>query len=210
LPVFHHNIEENISNMDSKIQELTEKLYNEGVEKGREEATNIVENAKKEKERIIKEAHAEAENMIAEATKSAAEMKKNIESELRMYAAQSINALKTEATNLINDKVVSTAVKAAFDDKTFMQQLILKLVSEWSQSERLVVEVADASALKQYFEAHAKEILSKGIEIKQVNGRATSFSIVLEDGAYRVNFGEKEFVDYFKTFLRPQLVELLF
>jgi len=196
--------------MDSKIQELTEKLYNEGVEKGQAEATLIIESAKKEKERIVKEAHAEAEQIVNEATKGAAEMKKNIESELRMYAAQSINALKTEATNLISDKVVSDSVKASFDDKTFMQQLILKLVSNWSQTEQLIVEVADAQALKQYFEAHAKEILSKGIEIKQVNGRATSFSIVSENGSYKVNFGEKEFIDYFKTFLRPQLVELLF
>ena len=196
--------------MDSKIQELTEKLYNEGVEKGQEEADHIIENAQKEKEFLLKNARTEAENIITEASKSAAEMKKNVESELRMYAAQSINALKTEAANLINDQIVSDAVKLAFDDKAFMQQLILKLVSEWHRKERLVIEVSDAQALKQYFELHAKELLSKGIEIKQVNGRATSFSIVAEDGAYRVNFGEKEFVDYFKTFLRPQLIELLF
>ncbi|MCL2041985.1 MAG: hypothetical protein FWG84_08125 [Bacteroidales bacterium] len=196
--------------MDSKIQELTEKLYNEGVEKGREEAVHIVEDARKEKETLLKNARAEAENIIAEATKNAAEMKKNVESELRMYAAQSINALKTETANLINDTIVSDAVQAAFDDKDFMQRIILTLVSGWHRNERLVIEVSDAQALKQYFEAHAQELLAKGVEIKQVNGRATSFSIVSEDGAYRVNFGEKEFVDYFKTFLRPQLIELLF
>jgi len=196
--------------MDSKIQELTEKLYNEGVEKGQEEANNIVENAKQEKDRILKNAYAEAEHIIEEATKNAAEMRKNVESELRMYAAQSINALKTEAANLITDNIVSGSVKVAFDDKTFMQQLIVKLISEWSKSEQMVIEVADAQALKQYFEAQVKEALSKGIEIKQVNGRATSFSIVSKEGSYKVNFGEKEFMDYFKTFLRPQLVELLF
>jgi V/A-type H+-transporting ATPase subunit E len=196
--------------MDSKILELTEKLYNEGVEKGREEAANIIENARKEQENILKAAQAEAENIIAEAHKNAAEMNKNIESELRMYAAQAINTLKTEAANLINDKIVSDAMKATFEDKTFMHSIILKLVSEWQRNERLIIEVSDAQALKQYFEAKAKEALSKGIEVKQVNGRPTSFSIVSENGAYKVNFGEKEFVDYFKTFLRPQLIELLF
>jgi V/A-type H+-transporting ATPase subunit E len=196
--------------MNSKIQELTEKLYSEGVEKGREEAVNIVENAKKEKDEMLQAAQAEAENIIAEANKNAAEMKKNIESELRMYAAQSINMLKTEVANLINNKIVSDSVKAAFDDKSFMQQLIVKLVSEWQRNERLIIEVSDAQALKQYFEAKTKEALSEGIEIKQVNGRSTSFSIVSEDSSYKVNFGEKEFVDYFKTFLRPQLIDLLF
>jgi len=196
--------------MDAKIQELTDKLYNEGVEKGEKEAAHIIGQAQKEKEALLKNAQEEAENIIAEAAKSIAEMKKNTEAELRMYAAQSIAALRTEAINLINENIVSDAVKTAFDDKTFMAQLIVKLVSGWRQNERMVIETADAEAVKQYFEIHAKEILSKGIEIKQVNGRATSFSIVLDDGAYRVNFGEKEFVDYFKTFLRPQLIELLF
>ena len=196
--------------MDSKIQQLTEKLYNEGVEKGKAEAANIVENAQKETEALLKNAHAEAENIIAEATKSAAEIQKHTEAELRMYAAQSINALKTETVNLINDKVVSDTVKTAFDDKTFMPQLIVKLVSGWHRNECMVIEVADAQTLKHYFEIHAKEMLSKGIEIKQVNGRATSFSIVSKEGAYRVDFGEKEFVEYFKAFLRPHLIELLF
>ena len=196
--------------MDSKIQELTEKLYSEGVEKGRKDADEIIENAQKEKEALLKEARSEAENIITEAAKNAADMKKNVESELRMYAAQSINALKTEATNLITDKIVAESVKTAFDEKDFMQQLILKLVSEWHRNERLIIEVSDAEALKLYFETQAKEVLSKGLEIKQVKGRATSFSIVSGDGSYRVNFGEKEFVDYFKTFLRPQLIELLF
>jgi V/A-type H+-transporting ATPase subunit E len=196
--------------MDSKIQELTEKLYHEGVEKGREEAVNIIEEAQREKEHILNDARAEAANIIAEANKNISEMKRHTEAELRMHVAQCINALKAEIVTLINDKVVSDSVQAAFDDKEFMPQLILKLISEWGRNERLTIEVADTQALQQYFEAHAKEMLAKGIEIKQVNGRATSFSIVSKEGAYRVNFGEKEFEDYFKTFLRPQLVELLF
>jgi len=196
--------------MDSKIQELTEKLYHEGVDKGREEAANIIADAQREKDRILSDARAEAERIIAEATKNVSELKKHTEAELRMYATQSINALRTETANLITDKIVSSSVKTAFDDKEFIQQLILKLVSEWHRNERLVIEVSDAQALQQYFEAKAKELLSTGIEIKQVSGRGTSFSIVSEEKNYRVNFGEKEFVDYFKTFLRPQLVELLF
>ena len=196
--------------MDSKIQELTEKLYHEGVEKGREEAVNIIADAQREKDHILSDARAEAEKIVAEATKSATEMKQHTEAELRNYAAKAINALKTETTNLINDKIVSDAVKTAFDSKEFMQQIILKLVSGWHRNERLVIEVSDAQALQQYFEAQAKELLTKGIEIKQVSGRVTSFSIVCEDKNYRVNFGEEEFVNYFKTFLRPQLVEFLF
>ena len=47
-------------------------------------------------------------------------------------------------------------------------------------------------------------------KIEQVNGKKASFSIVPADGSYKVTFGEEEFVEFFKEFLRPQLIEMLF
>ena len=61
-----------------------------------------------------------------------------------------------------------------------------------------------------YFEAKAKTLLDKGIKIEQVNGMKSDFAVSPADGSYKITFGEAEFVNYFKNFLRPQLVELLF
>ena len=46
--------------------------------------------------------------------------------------------------------------------------------------------------------------------IEQVSGKDTMLTIAPADGSYKVNFGREEFEDYFKSFLRPQLVEMLF
>jgi V/A-type H+-transporting ATPase subunit E len=91
-----------------------------------------------------------------------------------------------------------------------MQQVIFKLVSEWHKSEQLTIGTEDAAALKTYFENHAKELLDKGLKIEQVNGKKHSFTIAPADGTYKINFGEEEFIEYFKEFLRPQLIDLLF
>ena len=56
----------------------------------------------------------------------------------------------------------------------------------------------------------AKEILDKGVSIEKVNGRSALFTIQPTDGSYKVSFGKEEFEDYFKSFLRPQLVQMLF
>ena len=56
----------------------------------------------------------------------------------------------------------------------------------------------------------AKALLDKGVTIEQVNGKKAQFSIAPADGSYKVNFGEGEFEAFFKAFLRPQMVELLF
>ena len=46
--------------MENKIQELTDKIYREGVEKGNEEAQKLIAKAQEEAKRIIEDAHKEA------------------------------------------------------------------------------------------------------------------------------------------------------
>ena len=66
--------------MENKIQELTEKIYREGVEKGNEEAQRLVSNAREEAAKILEEARKEAEAIVATAHKSAKETAEKFES----------------------------------------------------------------------------------------------------------------------------------
>jgi len=84
------------------------------------------------------------------------------------------------------------------------------LVSEWLKNEKVTISTENAATLKAYFEAHAKEILNQGLTIEQVNGKKHSFTIAPANGAYKINFGEEEFIEYFKEFLRPHLINMLF
>lgn len=196
--------------MDKKIQELTDKIYKEGVEKGNEQAQQIIADAQAKAKEIEEQAQQKANDIIDQAKKQSEELKKNTESEIRLYAGQSLEALKSEITNLVTNKLSQDAVDAAFPDKEFMQQIILALVSEWAKKESLVIETEDAEVLTKYFEAKAKTLLDKGVQIKKVNGMNSDFAVSPADGSYKITFGEAEFINYFKNFLRPQLVELLF
>jgi len=109
--------------MNTKLQELTDKIYIEGVEKGNAEAKAIVEKAEKQASDIIAKAQAEAAQIVANAEQKSIELSKNTQSELRLFAQQSVNALKTEITDLICGKIVSDSVKVATADKAFMQKL---------------------------------------------------------------------------------------
>ena len=196
--------------MDKKIQELTDKIYKEGVEKGNEQAQQIVADAQAKAQQLEADAIKESERIIAEAKKNAEELKANTISELQLYAGQSVEALKSQVATLVTNQVATESVDAAFPDKEFMQQIILALVSEWSKKEDLVIETEDADLLTKYFTAKAKTLLDKGVKIEQVNGLKTDFAISPADGSYKITFGEAEFENYFKGFLRPKLVELLF
>ncbi|WP_459189653.1 hypothetical protein ACGE0T_06160 [Parabacteroides sp. APC149_11_2_Y6] len=196
--------------MDTKIQELTDKIYKEGVEKGNEEAQRIIADANAQKQAIVSEAETEAKRIVAEAQKQASELKKNTEAELKLFAAQSVEALKSEVVNLITGKITSSNVKAVVSDSVFMQKIVLEMAKEWAKKEAITIQTADAEALTKYFEANAKALLNAGVKIEKVNGKDASFTIMPADGSYKVSFGEEEFVAFFKEFLRPQLVEMLF
>ena len=195
--------------MENKIQELTEKIYNEGVEKGNAEAERIIADAKEKAAAILNEAQEKANEIVAKAHKSAEELENNTRSELKLYGAQAIGALKSETASIVTNAIVKAAVKDALDNDA-LKNIVVKIVERWDINEPLVISTSEAEELKKYFAAKAKGLLDKGVEIKQVNGLKTSFSIAPADGSYKVNFGEAEFEAFLKSFLRPQMVELLF
>ena len=196
--------------MNTKLQELTDKIYLEGVEKGNAEAKSIVAKANNDAAEITAKAETEAQKILATAQAQAEELTKNTQSELKLFAHQSVNALKTEITNLIGGSIVSTSVKAATADKSFMQQTILSIVQAWAKSQDVSIEAKDAKALTDYFAANAKDLLNKGVKISEANNVKAEFSIVPEKEGYKLTFGDEEFIAYFKEFLRPKLVEMLF
>ena len=193
-----------------KIQELTSKLYEEGVEKGNAEAKKIIAEAQKKEQQILDDANSKAEQIIDAAKKKSTEINSNAESELKLYASQALEGLKTEVTNIITEKVATSSVKAAVNDKEFMQQLITSLMKNWAEKQTMVVSVENKEELENYIKANAKSLLDEKLKIESVNGIKTGFVIGPDDGTYKVKFGEDEFVEYFKEFLRPQIQQLLF
>ncbi len=183
--------------MENKIQELTNKLLNEGVEKGKLEADKIIASAKDESAAIIADAQKKADEIIAAAKKESESLNENTKSELKMYSAQALSALKTEVANVLTDNAVNEVVKQSVAEK-------------WGAQEDIVISTEDAEGLKAVFAKQAKALLDKSVKIEGVHGQKALFTIEPADGSYKVNFGEEEFEDYFKSFLRPQLVEMLF
>lgn len=193
-----------------KIQELTEKIRLEGVEKGQAEAAQIVAQAKEQAAKIVADAKAQAAAINQQATKAASELDQNTKSELKLYMGQAVNALKSEITNVVTNRVVAESVKKLTDDKDFLGRFTVALATEWAKQGDIVISSEQAESLKTYFAREAKALLDKGVKIEKVNGQKALFSVQPADGSYRVDFGQEELESYFKNFLRPQLIEMLF
>ena len=196
--------------MNNKIQELTDIIYNEGVAKGQAQADQIIAQANDQAAKIVADAQKQADSLLAAARKEAADNAENVQKELRLHAAQAVDALKSEIATVVTDKIVQDSVKGFTADQKSFNEFMLRIAQEWGKNQQIEIKAQDADALTRYFNANAKALLDKGVKITQVNGQPAEFSIQPADGSYKVNFGTDEFMNWFKSMLRPQLAQTLF
>lgn len=201
--------------MQSKLQELTEKIFQEGVEKGNAEAEQILKSANSEAKEIIEKAKKDADNILKDAQKKAVELKTNTESEIKLSGKQSLNALKQQIVNIVNNEITSAAIKDAFSDKDFIKKIIETLLSSWAGSGqsmdlKLMLPEKDEKNLSTFFKKEAKKYLDKGVTVNFDSTLKDGFQLGPKDGSYKVSFTEEDFINFFKHYLRPKLVEILF
>ena len=196
--------------MDSQIQALTEKVYQEGVLKGEQEAAKILADAKTQAEQVERDARARAEQIIAEAQRSASELKSNTERELKLNASKLIEATKASIVELLAGRIAGDSVQALTANPELLQRVVLEIAKGFDLKHGVEITSNQAEELKAYFAQNAKALLEEGLTIKQVAGKATQYTIRPQNGSFKVEIGEQEFVELFKSILRPQLAQELF
>ena len=115
--------------MQNKLQELTDKLYNEGLSKGKQEGEELLAKAKVQAEEMVAKAEAEAAQIVAAAQKQADEIKSKVASDIRMASSQSLAATRKDIESLIVGKMAGEPVKKALASADFVKEII-KAVAE--------------------------------------------------------------------------------
>lgn len=196
--------------MDSQIQALTEKVYQEGVLKGEQEAAKILADANAQAEQVERDARARAEQIIAEAQRSASELKSNTERELKLNTSKLIEATKASIVDVLAGRIAGDSVQALTANPELLQRVVLEIAKGFDLKHGVEITSNQAEELKAYFAQNAKALLEEGLTIKQVAGKATQYTIRPQNGSFKVEIGEQEFVELFKSILRPQLAQELF
>ena len=107
--------------MQDKLQELTEKLYNEGLSKGKEEGERLLDQARKQADAIVAKAREEAAGITAKAEKDAADLRTKAESDIRMASALALQATRKDIENLLTGKLADASV---LEDPAFLKKVI--------------------------------------------------------------------------------------
>lgn len=202
--------------MQDKLQELTNRLYNEGLSKGKQEGEELLQKAHAEADAIVAQAKAEAERIVAQANKEAEELKTKVAADVKMAATQSIAVTKQEIEQMVVTKAATEGVKASMDLNAFVMDLITKVVNAFNPQNAtpvaldLILPESTKAEVESLMKDEINQLFKNGVTInysKKMNG---GFKVSPKEGGYMLQFTDEEFTQLIANYLRPATKKILF
>jgi len=199
--------------MSDQLQELLQRIHNDGVKKAQDEAQEILEAAETQANDLIAKAQAEAEQIIANARRTADDLHKNTDSDIKLGAQHTMSVIKHKITEVLLNTAIEQPVKESFQAQSFLRDLILEVVKAWhssSDSIRLILPEQLQNKLDDLLRQSIPDALSRQIKVEFSPQMKDGFAIEPQDGTYKLSFTDADFVNLFRSYLRPRTAKLLF
>ena len=197
-----------------KLQELTQKLYDEGLAKGKQEGEAVLQKAVEEAGSIVKKAQEEAEAILAKARKEADDFKVKVEGDVKMASMQALQATRADIENLVIAKAVDAPVAKALSSEEYIKGIITAVAQKFSAEEPADLSLVLPESLKAGLEPFVKnelgKLLGEGVEASFSKKLAGGFKIGPKHGGYFVSLTDDTFKDLIGAYLRPATKSLLF
>ena len=200
--------------MQNKLQELTDKLYNEGLSKGKLEGEEIVAKAQAQADSILAQAQSKADAIIAQARKEAEDIKLKVTSDVKMAARESIASTKQDIESLIVAKMAAEPLAKALSDVDFTKAIIKEVAGKFSVQESADLELVLPESLKAELEpfvtGELASLLKREIKAEFSKKISGGFTIGPKDGGWFISLTDETFGELIGAFLRPATKKILF
>lgn len=202
--------------MQNKLQELTDKLYNEGLSKGKQEAEQMKANAKTEAAAIISDAQQKAKEIVAAAQQEAAELKSKSENDVKMAATQAFTAIRQQIEKAIITKVTAAPISAQLNDTEFFRSILTTIVSAFNPASaepvplNLILPEDQKAAMDNFIGTEINKLCTAGLHVSYSKNIGSGFKIGPQGEGYMISFTDKDFENIISEYLRPKTKTLLF
>lgn len=200
--------------MNDKLQELTDKLYKEGLSKGKAEGEAILAKAQEEAARIIDLAKQEAESIRKQATREAEDYKTKVEGDVRMAASQALLATRKDIERLVIGNIAGKETASALSSADFVKEIIRAVAAKFNAEQAVDLDVVLPESLKSRLEPFIENELSRqlkgGITASFSKKLSGGFTIGPKDGGYFISLTDETFQELIGSYLRPATRKILF
>ena len=211
----------------SGVQELIDRLRDEGVAKGEGEAEALVKQARKQSMEILDQARREAEQITAKARDEARRTKESGEEALRLASRDAILPLK-ESFHQEFENRVRQLVAYRLQDQSFLERLILEIArrsvpEDAGQSVQLLlpgdkvsaedlqahVEDVREGSLSHFVLGLAGDVLREGLTFSVSDDVQTGVKIRLQDEDVEIELTDETVTDLLMQFMLPRFRAIL-
>ncbi|MBQ4390359.1 MAG: hypothetical protein II824_10425 [Bacteroidales bacterium] len=196
-----------------KLQELTQKLYEQGLSKGKEEGEALLSQAHKQADELIRKAQEEAAAIIENAKKEAAGYKTKVEGDVKMASIQALQATRAGIENMVVAKAVAP-VKEQLSGAAFLKEIITAVAKNFSSQQATDLSLVLPEKLQKELEPFVKNELARtlggGVEARFTAKMDGGFKIGPKDGSYFIDLSDEAFQELIGEYLRPATKKILF
>lgn len=202
--------------MENKLQQLTQKLYDEGLEKGRAEADKLVADAKAEARKIVGRGPRRGRR---DRQKGGGQGRGRFEEHHdRDFAGRQAGRRQNQVGDRLADhrQGYGRGVKEAVVDPAFIKEMLVAVAKNWNGSDSGKVELqallpeGERKKLDAAFEESAKELLAAGVEVGWSKEVKTGFKVGAKEGGYYISFADADIEALLAEYLRDKVFQLLF
>ena len=209
----------------SGVQELIDQIREKGVNAGKDEGTRIVEDAEQRAEWIIKQAKEEAEALRKEAEQQASfvknagkdalglalrDIKLKLKDELSIQFSEQLRKLvaqELQDPNTLKSLLVSAVSKTSIPDEgvTIVLPAKVKGINELREDPTLL----EQGPLVELVSDTAKQMLSKGVEVRLDKHMSSGLTFLLKDGEVSVEVTDHSLSEMLLQHLQPRFRAIL-
>ena len=209
------------SNDTVGVQDLINRLKDEGVHEGKQQAEALLAEAKKQAAGMIQDARDEAEKIVESAQQNAERTETNGKRALSLASRDASLQLKEQLEHQFRGWV-SGLVNEKFDEPDFLGKLITSMAgqvitaanqdagdSEPSDGVGFLLAEDKSSSMESYVKAQAAAMLQKGVRLQADRNVTSGFRAQLSGDHPEIDFSEDAVTAALMRFLAPKFRQMV-
>ncbi len=199
--------------MTETLQSLLQRLQQEGVDKGNQQAEDIVRAARAEASRVVDAAKAEAQRTMAAATQEAERLTLRAKASLQQAARDVVLSMGQSVEQLVQ-KLATERATAALDGDTVVK-LLQRLMDAFVQHGRVtgaidvVVGPEQKKAMTDAAFAALRQKLDHGITLHVREGMGAGFQVRMGKGGVTHDFTDKAAAAAIAELVTPEIAGIV-
>ncbi len=197
--------------MEVQLQDLVEKIKNDGIASGEQQAAGIIAEAEARAKKLVEDARTEAASLLKQAEAESERFTKASEAAVKQACRNALIMFQEGVTRSLNALINAETASAYTADvlKDLIPETVKGWIKEGEDDISVVLSPDNAKKLESSLQAAFKKQIEKGIEVKSDAQLAEGFRIGMQDGAAYYDFSAEAVAQLFSTYVSSRAAQIM-